>query len=254
VTLALFAVAVAAGLRGVWSPCGLSMLSTITPMGERGRGNRYGPTAAWYVLGAAVGGLSLGALVAVPAALAGAGSGPSRALVATIAAVLAAASDLRIGGFRVPFHKRQVNERWLDEYRPWVYGTGFGWQVGSGFATYIMTAANHLLVVLAVLRGSALVAVLAGTTFGVVRGLTVLSTRRATTPDALTRLHRQVHRFGPTARDLVVAVELGAALLVSLDGPRWVSGLVVLVAGAVVVAGRARRSAPACSLDAARLG
>ena len=35
-------VAVAAAIRSTWSPCGQSMLSTITPLGEAGRGNRFG--------------------------------------------------------------------------------------------------------------------------------------------------------------------------------------------------------------------
>ena len=35
-----------------------------------------------------------------------------------------------VGGFRLPSHTRQVNEAWLDEYRGWVYGGGFGWQIG----------------------------------------------------------------------------------------------------------------------------
>jgi hypothetical protein len=45
-------VAVAAAIRSTWSPCGLSMLSTITPIAERGRNHRYYSTATWFVLGA----------------------------------------------------------------------------------------------------------------------------------------------------------------------------------------------------------
>ena len=52
--------------------------------------------------------------------------------IACAAAILAAASDSRLGGFHLPFHSRQVNERWLDQFRPWVYGAGFGWQIGAG--------------------------------------------------------------------------------------------------------------------------
>src|ERR1044071_9362159 len=56
VLLALI-VAVAAATRSTWSPCGLSMLSTITPMAEQSRGHRYGVTATWFILGAGLGGL-----------------------------------------------------------------------------------------------------------------------------------------------------------------------------------------------------
>ena len=52
---------------------------------------------------------------------------------------------------RLPIHRRQVNERWLDQYRPWVYGAGFGWQIGTGLSTYITTAAVYLMVVLGAL-------------------------------------------------------------------------------------------------------
>ena len=65
-------VAVAAAIRSTWSPCGLSMLSTITPIGERGRNHRYASTAAWFILGATLGGATLGLGAAVLAAGVGA--------------------------------------------------------------------------------------------------------------------------------------------------------------------------------------
>ncbi len=34
-------VAVAAAVRSTWSPCGLSMLSTITPMSEQAKDHSY---------------------------------------------------------------------------------------------------------------------------------------------------------------------------------------------------------------------
>src|SRR5690606_28323748 len=44
-------VALAAAIRSTWSPCGLSMLSTITPIGEQARGNRYATSVAWFITG-----------------------------------------------------------------------------------------------------------------------------------------------------------------------------------------------------------
>jgi len=41
------------------------MLSKINPMGESGRGHRYAVTAAWFVAGAVVGGVTLGAAAAL---------------------------------------------------------------------------------------------------------------------------------------------------------------------------------------------
>ena len=68
-TVLALLVAAAAAIRSTWSPCGLSMLSTITPFSERGRGHRYAATCAWFIVGATVGGLALGALSAGLAAL-----------------------------------------------------------------------------------------------------------------------------------------------------------------------------------------
>ncbi len=110
-------VAVAAGVRSTWSPCGLSMLSTITPMSERAKGHSYRATASWFVVGAAAGGVTLGGLSAL-GALAVRLLGPSPLALAILAvgsASLAALSDLAIRGLAVPIHRRQVNERWLDQ-------------------------------------------------------------------------------------------------------------------------------------------
>jgi hypothetical protein len=140
-------VAVSAAARSTWSPCGLSMLSSLTPLAERGRGHRYRATA---LAGSSSAGSSAGARSAARPP-----SWPSESVKAlgpsderrTLASwrrwrlLIASASDLEFFGFRMPIHHRQVNERWLDQFRAWVYGTGFGLQIGSGLATYIMTAA-----------------------------------------------------------------------------------------------------------------
>ena len=107
------------------------------------------------------------------------------------AALVAAVSDAGVAGVRLPIHRRQVNERWLDHYRPWVYGAGFGWQIGSGVATYITTAAVYLMIVLGALTGAPVVAFLLGTLFGLLRGLAVLLTRNQTSPTLLRAFHRR---------------------------------------------------------------
>ncbi len=148
-------VAIAAAARSTWSPCGLSMLSSITPVSERAKGNSYRSTAAWFVLGSTLGGATLGTAMAAAAAAAHRlGLSPTgTGTLAVAAALVSAGSDAGVFGFRVPIHRRQVNERWLDRYRPWVYGAGFGWQIGSGLSTYITTAAVYLMVVLGALDG-----------------------------------------------------------------------------------------------------
>jgi hypothetical protein len=215
--LVAFLVALAAGVRSTWSPCGLSMLSTITPLSERAKGHSYGSTASWFVVGAVAGGLTLGSLSAGGAALVRTlGPTPSElGSFAVVAASIAALSDLAIRGLALPIHRRQVNERWLDRYRPWVYGVGFGWQIGVGLATYITTAAVYLTVVLAALSTAPIAALAVGVFFGLVRGLAVFLTRSITATPELLAFHRRLAEKAPRARAMVVATEIGAAALVA---------------------------------------
>ena len=81
------------------------------------------------------------------------------------------AVDAGVLGFSPPFLHRQVNEYWLGRYRAWVYGSGFGWQIGTGVTTYIMTAAVFLTIALGALSASPLAAFLIGVCFGLARGL-----------------------------------------------------------------------------------
>ena len=129
------------------------------------------------------------------------------ALIGCLGCLVAMASDCRVGGFRLPIHPRQVNERWLMQYRRWLYASGFGFQIGTGFATYIMTAATYLVVLLAVLTGSPAWAMTAGLAFGLVRGAAVLLSSRCRSPESLRALHRASSRFEPASRHAVLAVE-----------------------------------------------
>ena len=238
-------VAGAAAIRSTWSPCGLSMLSTITPLGEAGRRHRYGSTAAWFIAGAVLGGATLGLGAALLAAGVGAlDLSPASALgAAAVLTGVTLASDLNAGGFRLPSHTRQVNESWLDEFRSWVYGGGFGWQIGAGLATYVTTAAVYLMLGLAALTGRPLVAFTIVTGFGLVRGLAVLLGRGLTTPERLMALHRRLDELLPTAQRAIVLVQ--AAVLALAAGAAWgpVPAIALGTAGVVVTV--ARRPRPA---------
>ena len=156
---------------------------------------------------------------------------PPLGVIALGSALVAAASDTGVGGRRLPIHRRQVNERWLDHYRSWVYGAGFGWQIGTGLATYITTAAVYLMVVLGALTADPLAALAIGTGFGTVRGLAVLMTRHLTSPSALRAFHRRFATIGPAVGRAVIAVELTASAVLwaclrspsvmALTGARW---------------------------------
>ena len=243
--LSAYALAVVAAARSTWSPCGVSMLATVTPLAERGRGHRYRSTAAWFIAGGTAGGATLGVVMAALAlgVRAADPSATALAALACAAAALAAASDTRLAGFRLPFHSRQVNERWLDQFRPWVYGAGFGWQIGAGLVTYIKTAALFLMIALAALTASPGTALAIGALFGLVRGLAVLLGRGIVSPDTLAEFHRSFTRAGPVVLVVVVACELTVALVFAALLSPWVALAFVLL-GAAGAARRLRRRAP----------
>lgn len=235
-------VAVIAAIRGIWSPCGLSMLSSITPMTEAGRGNRFRTTAAWFLLGGVLGGLSIGTLAAGTGAMLGLADLPSstRLGIGAVAALVTASIDFGLLGIQLPIFKRQVDDAWLRQYRSWVYGAGFGWQIGFGVATYIMTAGVFLVIALAVLTTSPLEAITIGVTFGFVRGSAVYLGRGATTPAALGLVHERLDAAGPLARDLAAWVQVAAAAV--LGALAWHPAVAAVVGAAALGASRVGRT------------
>jgi MFS family permease len=239
VLVAACAVAVAAAVRSTWSPCGLSMLSTITPLGERGRGRRFRATAAWFVVGAVLGGAMLGALV-TPLTLLTGHLDPTVAVgLAAGVVALGAAGDVGLLGYRLPLLRRQVDEQWLDRYRSWVYGAGFGWQIGVGLATYVMTTAVMVTVVLAGLVGSPEAAVMVGVVFGSIRGLAVLLTATVRSPADLLALHRRMERLRRPVWVAVVVLQGALALGLALAACGFGGGAALAGSLGVAVAGGA---------------
>ncbi|MDH3426026.1 MAG: hypothetical protein OEM22_05065, partial [Acidimicrobiia bacterium] len=95
------------------------MLSSINPLVERSRNNRWSVTVAWYALGAIAAGAAFGALLGLlGAGLAGVGV-PRQLLIGgtLVAVVIGMAFDLGWIRRPLPSPHRQVNERWLDTYR-----------------------------------------------------------------------------------------------------------------------------------------
>lgn len=238
VLVALSAVlAIGAAIRSVWSPCGLSMLSTITPLAEASRGHRFRSTALWFLVGSVLGGATLGGVMAVMAI--GVNElqlSESFALWAVaVAALITAASDGKVAGFHLPGHDRQVNERWLDRYRSWVYGIGFGWQIGVGVATYIMTAGIYLLILMGGLLVHPMLAIAIGLLFGLVRGLAVYLAIGLDTHQKLLVFHSQFERL----REPVRRGMIGVQALVAVAAAWWASpnplSLVVGAIAAVVI-------------------
>jgi hypothetical protein len=132
-----------------------------------------------------------------------------------------------------------VNERWLDQFRPWVYGAGFGWQIGAGFATYIVTAALYLMVVMAALSGNPLASFATGLAFGAVRGVAVLAGHRITYTAALVAFHRRFDATERPVRSAVIAWEVAPALAGLMAWGAWLWGASGTLALGLMAAGGA---------------
>lgn len=230
--LASIALTIVAALRSTWSPCGLSMLSSMTPLSERARGNRFWVTATLYLFGSIAGGLSVGVVLAVIAVAVGAFemSATMTAAVVAVAALVTGAADLRVGP-DLPRHRRQVNEDWFSGYRRWVYAVGFGWQIGNGVATYTTTAALYAVAVAAVAGGDPIFALVIGLAFGTIRGLAIAPAVPLTSLDAVRAIHARLDRWAEPSRVItgVLQVTVAVALAVVVH-PALAGGFVALVA------------------------
>jgi len=193
------------------------MLASITPLGERGRNNRWATTASAYVGGSLIGAALLGAVLGSAGAGLRAAIHPDADVIgglAVAACVAAAAFDAHAFGLKLPSWHRQVNEDWLGRYRGWVYGVGFGAQLGVGVVTIVTTAAVYATLVLAMLSGSAMRGAVIGAVFGAVRALPVLALGRVEAPDQLRRAHRRMMQLArPAERATVGLLILTAALV-----------------------------------------
>ena len=192
------------------------MLTSISPLGERARGNRWWLTVGWLAVGAVLGGAAIGAaLGALGQALADSLGDGARLVLLAGACALAAAWDM--SSRRLP-GRRQVNEDWLVAYRSWVYGTGFGLQLGAAVATVVNTALVPLFMLAALLAGDMSAGLVIGAAFGAARGATMALSSRVRTPDDLRRLHRRLDVHADRARRLGAgaAAGLGCAAAASL--------------------------------------
>ena len=168
------------------------MLTSITPLGERGRGNRWRTTSAWLIFGHVVGGSALGLLLAAVGAilvLLGLELAPATA-TAILSVVVLGSAVFDLSGRRIP-GRRQVDERWLTKYRGWVYGLGFGVQLGLGFVTVVNTALFVAVCFAAVLL-PATNSLLLGVVYGVTRGLVASVNGRIRDTASLRRMHRRL--------------------------------------------------------------
>jgi sulfite exporter TauE/SafE len=187
------------------------MLGSITPLGERSRGRRWGITVTAFALAATAAGAGLGAVLGAFGGLVDLSAAARTGLLAAAVAV-AVAVDLA-PGLRAPGPRRQVNEAWLHRYRGWVYGAGFGVQLGLGVTTIVSTAAVYATGAAAFLAGSAAAGALVGGAFGAARAATLLAAGGVDEPAALAALDRRLVAWERPARIAALAAE---AALVAL--------------------------------------
>ncbi len=196
------------------------MLASITPLGERSRRQRWLVSVSALIVGATVTGATVGFVLAaagrlLPLSLTG-GRRLDLVLAVTVAGIVL---ELRPFGFALPSHRRQVNEKWLHRYRGWVYGVGFGGQLGVGVLTIVTTPAVYVALLAEALAPTLAAGVLIGAAFGFVRGAIVLSTARINSGERLAAFHRRFHRAerragaaSAVAQAVVVAAVIAVAL------------------------------------------
>src|SRR4051794_7774462 len=181
------------------------MLASIHPLGERARHSRWWLTTTAYFAGSAVGGALLGAVAGMTGSLLRLSLSPW-----AVAAVCVMIVALDLVG--VPSWHRQVNEDWLHRYRGWVYGGGFGFQLGMGVVTIVTTAAVYAVIALGALSGSVVIGLFLGAVFGLSRSLPVLVAARVRRPEQLRRLHAALARAADPVRRAATSTLVIAAV------------------------------------------
>jgi hypothetical protein len=188
------------------------MLASISPLGERARAARWSRTVTAYVLGSLVGGAALGAVAGAVGSLVPQRWLSSSAAVVVVVALLLAGLVLDVcsGEQGPPSWRRQVDETWLARYRGWVYGLGYGVQLGLGVVTIVTSSTVYATVLLAGLTGSTGTGAALGAVFGGVRALPVLALRRVHDRQDLHRVFARLERLRAPA-DLASRAALAAA-------------------------------------------
>jgi hypothetical protein len=213
-TTSLLVVAFVAGVAGSWSPCGFSMIDTISAPRHR-----TGLSCVTFALGTCVGGAMTFTALAVL------GTNVPTPAVAALA-VAAAIVELRAGAV-FPQVRRQVPEHWR-RVLPLPIATGlYGILLGLGFTTFVLTFAFWALAGLTFLVAGPALGLATGTAFGIGRALPVV----IVAPIA----HRD------TGRRIVDAMAQRPAALSALRRLEAVGLIAVAVSVSVTDAGAATR-------------
>ena len=185
------------------------MLSSIHPLGERSRKNRWSATITAFTLG------SIGAAAVIGAALGAAGSFLDPPLWVLLA-VIGLAGLLDLVGVAPPGPERQVNERWIDTYRGTVYGFGFGAQLGAGLATFVVSWGVFAVLTAELLAGSATGGAIIGAAFGLGRAVMPLASGWVDRPSRLTAFHIRLAQLARPVHISSAAIIIGVAAVAAI--------------------------------------
>ena len=134
--------------------------------------------------------------------------------VALLAAAAVAAAGWELTHRAVPSWHRQVNEDWLADFRGWVYGAGFGVQLGTGVVTIVTTAAVYLVWLTALLGASPVLGVQrSAPPSGSPAAVPVLASTGADTPDRVAGRVRALDARAGSFRSVTVVAELLVAVV-----------------------------------------
>jgi hypothetical protein len=181
------------------------MLASITPLGERGRRSNWWVTVGAFLIAATTAGVIAGAVLGALGSFAL----PAHPWSAVLPVAIGAAIVIDGLPRAVPGPRRQVDERWLAEYRGWVYGAGYGAQLGLGVTTVVSSAATYVALLAAVLTARASAGAIVLGCYGAVRGLTPLAAAGVRSQRRLLEFHRGLARWRAPARWGVVAAQAG---------------------------------------------
>jgi hypothetical protein len=195
------------------------MLASITPLGERARRSRWTTTTIFYLLGSTAAGAAGGVLAGLLGSLMLGGVSIGVRL-AIVGGALTAGLLVELTPRAVPGPRRQVNEQWLDRYRGWVYGLGFGAQLGAGVTTVVVSSAIYVVWLAALACADAPTGLMIGAAAGAMRGATVLAgawvnepVRLMTFHERMTVLERPVRAAGLVAQLALAAIAVTAVVV-----------------------------------------
>jgi hypothetical protein len=185
------------------------MLSSIHPLGERARHNKWGLTVGAFTVASTMIGAVVGAGLGWVGALL-VGSIEEAALLLGTAVLALTAGALDLARVKPPGPERQVNEAWIGHYRGWVYGGAFGVELGLGVMTFVVTWGVYATYGVQLLSASPWRGAMVGGVFGFGRSLALLLAKRIDRPSRLTDFHRRMADLGLPVRR-VAALSLAVA-------------------------------------------